>query len=206
MDLKDEAYEQQVSGFKRLLFQRLRAQLPLRKTVVVELGIGCFPNAPYYAGWDNLQVLGIEPDVRKHSEAVSRAARCGLSLACRAEHLDALPPQSADAVVSTCTLCSVDDPQQTLAEVQRVLKPDGVFAFFEHVRSESDERLAGRQAEATPHELRCWGCRLDRRTLLEIETAGFSQVLGVVDGDGCYFELPTESELMSPTVVGLALP
>jgi ubiquinone/menaquinone biosynthesis C-methylase UbiE len=137
---------------------------------------------------------------------VSRAAVCGLSLACRAEHLDALPPHSADAVVSTCTLCSVDDVQKTLAQVRRVLRPDGVFAFLEHVRSESDERLAAKQVEATPHELRCWGCRFDRRTLQEIQTAGFSRVLGVVDGDTCYFDIPTESDLMSPTVVGIALP
>jgi ubiquinone/menaquinone biosynthesis C-methylase UbiE len=173
---------------------------------VIELGIGFFPNAPLYAGWENVQVLGLEPDTSKHAEAVSRAAVCGLSLACHAEHLDALPPHIADAVVSTCTLCSVDDVQKTLAQVRRVLRPDGVFAFLEHVRSESDELLAAKQVEATPHELRCWGCRFDRRTLQEIQTAGFSRVLGVVGGDTCYFDIPTESDLMSPTVVGIALP
>lgn len=204
MDYKNEAYEKQVASYKQRLFERLRALTPSANAVVVELGIGCFPNAIYYKGWD-VQVLGLEPDTSKHAEAVSRAALCGLSLACRAEHLDALPPHSADAVVSTCTLCSVDDVQKTLAQVRRVLRPDGVFAFLEHVRSESDERLAAKQAEATPHELRCWGCRFDRRTLHEIGAAGFSRVLGVVDGDACYFDIPTESDLMSPTVVGIAL-
>jgi hypothetical protein len=100
----------------------------------------------------------------------------------------------------------VDDPQKTLAEVKRVLRTDGGLAFLEHVRSESDERLAARQAEATPNELRLWNCHLDRRTLREIEAAGFSRIVGVVDGDACYFELPTESDLISPTVVGIALP
>jgi ubiquinone/menaquinone biosynthesis C-methylase UbiE len=138
----------------------------------VELGIGCWPNAIYYKGWD-VQVLGLEPDSSKHAEAMSRAADCGLDLACRAEHLDALPPHSADAVVSTCTLCSVDDVQKTLAQVRRVLRPDGVFAFLEHVRSESDERLAAKQAEATPRELRCWGCRFDRRTLQKYRQQAF---------------------------------
>ena len=205
MNYKNEKYEEQVAGYKQRLFQRLRALTPPANAVVIELGIGCFPNAPYYAGWD-VQVLGLEPDTSKHAEAVSRAALSGLNLDCRAEHLDALPPHSADAVVSTCTLCSVDDVQKTLAQVRRVLRPDGVFAFLEHVRSESDERLAAKQVEATPHELRCWGCRFDRRTLQEIQTAGFSRVLGVVDGDACYFDIPTESDLMSPTVVGIALP
>ena len=206
MNYKDEAYEDQVVGYKQRLFQRLRALTPPANAVVIELGIGLFPNARLYAGWENVQVLGLEPDSSKHAEAMSSAALCGLSLACRAEHLDALPPHSADAVVSTCTLCSVDDVQKTLAQVRRVLRPSGVFAFLEHVRSESDERLAAKQAEATPHELRCWGCRFDRRTLQEIQTAGFSRVLSVVDGDACYFDIPTESDLMSPTVVGIALP
>ena len=73
------------------------------------------------------------------------------------------------------------------------------------MRSESDERLAARQAEATPNELRLWNCHLDHRSLCEIEAAGF-RVLGVVDGDACYFDVPTENDLMSPTVVGIALP
>ena len=205
MDYKNELYESQVASYKQRLFERLRQLTPSPNAVVVELGIGCWPNAIYYKGWD-VQVLGLEPDSSKHAEAMSRAAVCGLDLACRAEHLDALPPHSADAVVSTCTLCSVDDVQKTLAQVRRVLRPSGVFAFLEHVRSESDEHLAAKQVEATPHELRVWGCRFDRRTLHEIEAAGFSRVLGVVDGDACYFDIPTESDLMSPTVVGIALP
>lgn len=205
MDYKNEAYEKQVAGYKQCLFKRLRALTPPANAVVIELGIGFFPNARLYAGWENVLVLGLEPDSSKHAQAMSSAAVCGLDLACRAEHLDALPPHSADAVVSTCTLCSVDDVQKTLAQVRRVLRPSGVFAFLEHVRSESDERLAAKQAEATPRELRCWGCRFDRRTLHEIEAAGFSRVLGVVDGDACYFDIPTESDLMSPTAVGIAL-
>ena len=209
MDCKNEAYEKQVASYKQCLFNRLRALSPTANAVVVELGIGTFPNAPYYAGWKNVQVLGIEPDPSKHAEAMSRAALCGLSLrmyTSRGEHLDIMPPHSADAIVSTCTLCTVDDPQKTLAEVKRVLRADGVFAFLEHVRSESDQLLAARQVEATPQELRVWGCRFDRRTLREIEAAGFSRIVGVVDGDACYFDLPTESDLMSPTVVGIALP
>jgi ubiquinone/menaquinone biosynthesis C-methylase UbiE len=208
MDLKTDLYEDQVASYKQRLFKRLRALTPTENAVVIELGIGSFPNAPYYMGW-NAQIIGIEPDPSRHAEAMSRAALCGLSLRVypgRAEHLDIMPPHSADAVVSTCTLCTVDDPQKTLAEVKRVLRADGVFAFLEHVISESDQLLAARQVEATPNELRLWNCHLDRRTLREIQTAGFSRIVGVVDGDACYFDVPTASDLMSPTVVGIALP
>ena len=104
MDYKNEKYESQVASYKQRLFECMRALTPSQNAVVVELGIGFCPNAPLYAGWENVQVLGLDPDTSKHAEAVSRAALYRLSLACRAEHLDALPPHSADAVVSTCTL------------------------------------------------------------------------------------------------------
>jgi hypothetical protein len=45
----------------------------------------------------------------------------------------------------------------------------------------------------------------DRRTLQQLGAAEFSRVLGVVDGGGCYFDILTESDLMSPTFVGIAL-
>lgn len=38
-----------------------------------------------------------------------------------------------DAVVSTMTLCTVDDIRATLNEIKRVLKQDGRFFFLEHV-------------------------------------------------------------------------
>jgi hypothetical protein len=43
-------------------------------------------------------------------------------------------------------------------------------------------------------------------TLKQLEAAEFSRALSVVDGDVCYFVIPTESDLMSPTIVGIALP
>lgn len=205
--MDNEAHAEQLSPYKEALFQRLRALVPARSALVVELGVGSFVNAPHYGDWEELRVVGIEPDSNKHAQAESRAAASGVRLrmhCCRAEQLP-LADNSADAVVSTYTLCTVDDPQRALAEVKRVLKAGGVFAFLEHVRSETDACLAARQTEATPEELRCWGCHLDRRTLRDIEAAAFSRILGAV-GDQCYHEVRTESTLMSPTVVGFAFP
>ena len=205
--MDNEAHAEQLTPYKKVLFRRLRALVPARSALVVELGIGFFANAPYYEDWEDLQVVGIEPETQKHSQAVCSAAAAGVRLrmhSCRAEHLP-LAENSADAVVSTYALCTVDDPQRALAEVKRVLKADGVFAFLEHVRSETDEGLAARQTEATPEELRCWGCHLDRRTLQDLEAAAFSRILGAV-GDQCYHDIPTDSTLMSPTIVGFAFP
>ena len=72
MDYKNDTYEEQVASYKQRLFERLHALTPSLNAVVVELGIGCFPNAIYYTGWD-VQVLGLELDTSKHAEAMSLA-------------------------------------------------------------------------------------------------------------------------------------
>ncbi len=42
---------------------------------------------------------------------------------------------SVDTVVSTLVLCTVPDPERTLGEIARVLRPDGQLLFVEHVRA-----------------------------------------------------------------------
>lgn len=49
---------------------------------------------------------------------------------------------SFDRVVSTLVLCTVDDPDRTIAEMSRVLRPGGELVCLEHVRSQSSARLA----------------------------------------------------------------
>lgn len=109
-----------------------------------------------------------------------------------------LPEGSCDAVVCTLTLCSVVDPEASLAEIKRVLKPGGKFLFWEHVLSETDEALKRQQIALTPAQVkRADGCHLDRRTGETIKEAGFSSV------DLEYFEL-TDFGFLNPTVAGIA--
>ncbi len=43
--------------------------------------------------------------------------------------------ESADTVVCTYTLCSIDNPIQVLLEIKRVFKKNGKFLILEHVKS-----------------------------------------------------------------------
>ena len=74
------------------------------------------------------------------------------------------PDASFDTVVATLVLCTVTDPERVLAEVERVLTPDGRLLFLEHVRA-TDERLARWQTRLNPIQKRfACGCHLDRPT------------------------------------------
>ena len=81
-----------------------------------------------------------------------------------------------DTVVSTWTLCTIADVASALAEVRRVLKPDGSLLFLEHGRS-SDPRVARRQDRWNPVQrvIGC-GCNLNRPIDELIQAAGLNIV------------------------------
>ena len=91
-----------------------------------------------------------------------------------AEDLD-LSDASADFVVSTLVLCSVDDPEAALQEVLRVLKPGGRFIFVEHVAAPHGTTTRKWQGRLRGFwRCMCDGCTLDRETWIVIEEAGFA--------------------------------
>ena len=77
-------------------------------------------------------------------------------------------------VVSTLVLCTVDEPERTLREIARVLRPDGQLLFIEHVRASS------RFLEACQDSLlQLWrrfagGCRCNRPTVELMRACGFA--------------------------------
>ena len=203
--LQNEEYELKAAPYKKKLLAKLPGKRRANATVV-EIGIGAFSTAASYPADFCGTVIGIEPDTPKHPAAKSAAMAVGIHLemeAGLAENLP-LPDGSVDAVVTACTLCSVQDPWKSLQEVKRVLKPGGRLFFFEHILSETDPWLARRQIEATPEEVRRWGCHFDRRTLEAIKVSGFASLHGIDEGGKeCYIEMP-DLDLMGPTAVGIA--
>src|SRR5207248_4118083 len=78
---------------------------------------------------------------------------------------------SFDTVVASLVLCSVDDQDRVLAEIDRVLKPGGRYLFLEHVRSD-DPALARKQDRYEGlWKTVCFGCHPNRDTLPRIQAA-----------------------------------
>ena len=140
---------------------------------VLELGVGVGTNWEYLP--EGVNYVAIDPDPYMIERARRHASEQGREVDIRQAPAEELPfaDDSFDTVVTTLTLCSVQDLQRSFAEVRRVLRPGGEFRFWEHVRPEG--RVSGKLADfITPAWRRIGaGCHPNRRTVEELRSAGF---------------------------------
>jgi SAM-dependent methyltransferase len=158
----------------RKIKSRLFQQVP---ATVVELGSGAGANLRYLPRGTRL--IAIEPNVRMHPALRRRAAEQGIELdlrGLRGEELD-LATGSVDFVFSSLVLCSVESPEQVIAEVRRVLRPGGRFACVEHVVApEGSTVCAVQRLIRRPWKWLFEGCELCRDTGATLRSSGFSRV------------------------------
>lgn len=144
---------------------------------VLEIGAGTGANLPYYSNKITSLVL-TEPNVHMRQKLTEKAKDYNnlpiKQMDCAAESIPA-EDASFDVVVCTLVLCSVDNPQQALAEIYRVLRPAGKLVFIEHViATNRPDRLKWQERlEPVWKRLQC-GCHLTRDTEKRILDAGFS--------------------------------
>ncbi|PSQ71241.1 MAG: class I SAM-dependent methyltransferase [Bacteroidetes bacterium QH_9_67_14] len=194
MRLADGAQERHYGERKERLFDSIAPG-----DRVVEIGSGTGVNLAHLP--PGVRYVGVEPNPHMHAPLRRKADALDLASVelheARAEALP-LPDEHADAVLSTLVLCSVDRPQQALAEVRRVLRPErqrgadrsspregsapgvrpgGRFYFIEHVAAseESTRRRVQRFIKPAWRPL-ADGCRPDQCTGALIEQAGFAEV------------------------------
>jgi len=162
-------------GERRMLGPFRQRLVGAARGQVLELGAGTGANFPYYP--PSATIMATEPDPFMLARARKRAAELGRAIALCQCPAEALPfaDASFDTVVATLVFCSVQDPMRALTEVRRVLKPDGLFRFIEHVRADGFTRRV--QDVLTPIQRRLGaGCHLNRRTADSIEAAGLAIV------------------------------
>lgn len=160
--------------FLRARKQRVFADLP---DTVVELGSGVGANLRYLRPGSTL--IAVEPNRAMHARLRAAARRRGVRLEVRAvagERID-LPDASADFVLSSLVLCTVSDPARVLAEVRRILRPGGRYAFTEHVLASDSRALRTVQRMVRRPWAWCFeGCSCERDLAARIENAGFADV------------------------------
>src|SRR5439155_10808010 len=110
------------------------------------------------------KLTAIDPNPGMHRLAQKRIKQAGIGVDQRVQTSEQLPfeERTFNCVVSTFTLCSIEDVRQAVAEVYRVLKPGGTFLFLEHGLS-PEPRVQKWQRRLNWLEMRLAdGCHLDR--------------------------------------------
>ena len=101
---------------------------------VLEVGIGSGLNLPFYDSAKVEHVWGLDPSKELWMMAEKTAAQVEFNVEFINGDAEAIPldDRSADNVLVTYTLCTVAAVLPALAEIRRVLKPDGQLIFCEH--------------------------------------------------------------------------
>jgi len=178
-------------GLRRTLLGSARGR-------VVEIGAGTGLNVELYP--DDLDELVLtEPDEamrRRLTRTLQRTGRVAQILDAPAERLP-FADASVDTVVSTLVLCTVPDPERTLGEIARVLRPDGQVLFVEHVRASSRFLAACQDALLRPWRGFAGGCYCNRPTAELMRARGFL----VAADDSVWRAMPA---IVHPLIVGRA--
>jgi ubiquinone/menaquinone biosynthesis C-methylase UbiE len=148
--------------------------VPLASGKALEVGIGSGLNIPFYS--PNVESLvGVDPSGALWHMARRRAELAPFPI----EHLrlsgECIPAEDTtfDTVVTTWTLCTIPDPRKALAEMRRVLKPDGRLIFIEHGLA-PERKVQVWQNRLNPLWKRiAGGCNLNRMIETLIADAGF---------------------------------
>jgi len=163
---------------------------------VVELGFGSGLNVGLYPTAVT-RIVAVEPSDVAWELGAQRRARSPIPIV-RGD-LDgqwlSLADASADAVLSTFTLCTIPDVRRALAEVRRVLRPGAALHFLEHGIA-PEEGVQRWQRVIEPVQKRVFdGCHLTRPIDRLVEASG----LVVEDIERAYAPMP---KVMRPWVFG----
>lgn len=159
----------------RMISRERRAALNSARGEVLEIGFGTGLNLPHYPSAVT-RLTVVDPNPMLANRVAKRVAQARVPVEeIRLDASGRLPfeDSSFDSVVTTFTLCSIDQVEQALREMRRVLRPDGGFLFLEHGRS-SDPRVAKRQDFFNPlQKLIGCGCNMNRAIGDLVSGAGF---------------------------------
>ncbi len=195
-------YDRMLAGTEEAgLGERRHALLASAGGRVIEIGAGTGVNLAHYpdAVTDLVLTEPEEPMAKRlEKRAQSEPNDRPVTVVRTAAESLPFPDNHFDTAVCTLVLCTVRDPERTLSELDRVLKPGGRLLFLEHVRSD-DPRLAKWQDRFAPLWRRLGhGCNCNRPTP-ELIRSRFENV-EIEEG-----ELPKAPPIVRPLRVGRAV-
>lgn len=197
------AYDRGFKGAEDAGLREMRRELLAQaRGRVLELGAGTGLNLDHYP--KSIEGLTmVEPDphmIKQLREKLEQSGRSAEISVVEAPGEDLpFPDASFDTVTVTLVLCTVPDPQASLAEIRRVLAPGGQLLFLEHVRSNHSDLAKWQDRLESPWRFLADGCHCNRDTVAAIDAAGFE--LGSVESG----ELPKLPAIVRPLARGSAI-
>jgi ubiquinone/menaquinone biosynthesis C-methylase UbiE len=184
------------------LAAKRKALLESAKGDVLEVGAGTGANLAHYgSGVRTLTLTEPAPpmlrQLEKRASDVTADTLAPAVLRAPAEDLP-FPDDSFDTVVSTLTLCTVDDQPRALREIRRVLRPGGRLLFLEHVRSDDPRQARWQDRLHGFNHYVGAGCNCNRPTLDTVRSTGFT----VTELD--HGELDKAPPWVRPLIIGTA--
>ena len=163
-----------VLGERAGMRQRRAALLTGARGRVLEIGAGTGLNLPHYPFSVEELVLTepAGPMARRLERRVRALDRHVQVVPAAAEELP-FADDSFDTAVSTLVLCTVQDPERSIAELIRVLKPGGTLLAIEHGPSTSPRWAAVQRMLEPPWKGFACGCHVTRRIPEQLSVAGF---------------------------------
>lgn len=165
-----------MSAHETPLLRRLRTEnLAGLSGRVLEVGAGTGTNFAFYPA-EVREVVALEPETRLAPKAREAAAGTAVPVTVVESTIEALPSgtEPFDAVVCSLVLCSVEDPDAVLRQLNSVLRPGGELRYFEHVASPGWRGALQRVADATVWPRIAGNCHTHRNTEQAIVAAGFT--------------------------------
>ncbi len=182
-DALDYPWERQRAPLRRALVHGVRG-------TVMEWGVGTGRNLPYYHA--SVRVTGIDASAAMLRRAAARARNARCTVALRQGDITSLPLPEDDAfdwLVASFVCCVLPDAAlvRALAQVPKVLKPEGTFRFLEMGYAHNARRRC-RQARGAWWARALYGVRLERDTVAFLSRTRGLRIVAVrpLDADGIY--------------------
>lgn len=152
---------------KESILQLRKRVLSNAKGNILELGIGTGTNLSLYPN-NICEITAIDIYVRHVSDGYIKVNLINES-ACKMSFLD----NTFDTVVSTFSLCSIDDLEAAFHEIFRVLKPGGQLLFLEHGKSKGKISSILQNVCNPLYNVFAFGCNINRSYVTEMQKCGF---------------------------------
>ncbi len=145
---------------------------------VLEIGLAAGDTLNRLREYDHSVTSFTGIDISPGMIAQAKAAAAGLSIPATleiadAEDLSRYEANSFNTVTASLVFCTIPNVPKALAEIARVLRPDGRLVVIEHVLS-PNWFVGGMQKLVAPIQIRTMGCHLDRTTIETLEQNGYT--------------------------------